>query len=316
MKKQLFKIGKLNVTPLKIIILVVLLVVISVGAVFSVNAYNNYVREQNIKTAIEQIDKQYNEFINGDRAKKVEILGNFVKNQKAYAKSTEETYTEVKGYYAVTIKKMAKVFTQNYADKIDKAQLTEEEIKAIDKNVKDNKFDDVKMLNSKIATLKEIKTLVSDEKSVVYADDSSSLKELETLLDDAIKNCETKVEEINKAKKTYEQKLKEEAERKAKEEAERKAQAEQQAQQSNSSNNSFDNGGSSYSGGSSNETYSSSNNDGNQPYSKSYCDGWDENGNYIGRTYGYSDGTIRDENGKILTSREEMEEFGMKILYY
>ena len=145
-----------------IIIAVVCVAIIAVvGTIFGVNAYNNYTIQQQTEQQIKSIDDTYSKFTKEtDRAKKLVILSNFIKNKPSTSDEIKvEVLNSVEPKYNETLAKMQKFFTDDY-----------------DKTIKDNTIDsktlektnDKKKLQSCIDNLEALKKTIDSEKSNVF----------------------------------------------------------------------------------------------------------------------------------------------------
>jgi len=145
-----------------IIIAVVCVAIIAVvGTIFGVNAYNNYTIQQQTEQQIKSIDDTYSKFTKEtDRAKKLVILSDFIKNKPSTSDEIKvEVLNSVEPKYNETLAKMQKFFTDDY-----------------DKTIKDNTIDsktlektnDKKKLQSCIDNLEALKKTIDSEKSNVF----------------------------------------------------------------------------------------------------------------------------------------------------
>lgn len=145
-----------------IIIAVVCVAIIAVvGTIFGVNAYNNYTIQQQTEQQVKSIDDTYSKFTKEtDRAKKLVILSDFIKNKPSTSDEIKvEVLNSVEPKYNETLAKMQKFFTDDY-----------------DKTIKDNtidsktleKTDDKKKLQSCIDNLEALKKTIDSEKSNVF----------------------------------------------------------------------------------------------------------------------------------------------------
>lgn len=144
-----------------IIIAVVCVAIIAVvGTIFGVNAYNNYTIQQQTEQQVKNIDDTYSKFTKEtDRAKKLVILSDFIKNKPSTSDEIKvEVLNSVEPKYNETLAKMQKFFTDDY-----------------DKTIKDNTIDsktlektnDKKKLQSCIDNLEALKKTIDSEKSNV-----------------------------------------------------------------------------------------------------------------------------------------------------
>lgn len=280
-----------------IIIAVVCVAIIAVvGTIFGVNAYNNYTIQQQTEQQVKSIDDTYSKFTKEtDRAKKLVILSDFIKNKPSTSDEIKvEVLNSVEPKYNETLAKMQKFFTDDY-----------------DKTIKDNTIDsktlektnDKKKLQSCIDNLEALKKTIDSEKSnVFYKKDIGNYDkkpdELISSYNDRITAIE-KVEAEAKAKKEAEAKKK--AEEKAKQEKKKQTESNNTNNNDNSysdntnsysdSGNSYDNGDNNYSSNDSN--YSSGNNSSSSSSNYSYWSYTNENGTY----YHDSNGNKWDSNG-------------------
>lgn len=145
-----------------IIIAVVCVTIIAVvGTIFGVNAYNNYTIQQQTEQQVKSIDDTYSKFTKEtDRAKKLAILSDFIKNKPSTSDEIKvEVLNSVEPKYNETLAKMQKFFTDDY-----------------DKTIKDNTIDsktlektnDKKKLQSCIDNLEALKKTIDSEKSNVF----------------------------------------------------------------------------------------------------------------------------------------------------
>lgn len=125
-----------------------------------------------------------------------------------------------------------------------------------------------------------------DNQKLIFEDAKKDSKKFIDQINEQISRYQTRIDDVNKAKAEDESKAQEEA-----------TKAQQQAsQQNNYSSNSGSNysGGSGYSDGSSNSGYSGGFSNGGGKVVIKTMDVYDENGNYVGSTHWYSDGTCDD----------------------
>lgn len=280
-----------------IIIAVVCVAIIAVvGTIFGVNAYNNYTIQQQTEQQDKSIDDTYSKFTKEtDRAKKLVILSDFIKNKPSTSDEIKvEVLNSVEPKYNETLAKMQKFFTDDY-----------------DKTIKDNTIDsktlektnDKKKLQSCIDNLEALKKTIDSEKSdVFYKNDIGNYDkkpdELISLYNDRITAIE-KAEAEAKAKKEAEAKKK--AEEKAKQEKKKQTESSNTNNTDNSysdntnsysdSENNYDSGNNNYSSNDSN--YSGGNNSSSSSSNYSYWSYTNENGTY----YHDSNGNKWDSNG-------------------
>lgn len=291
-----------------IIIAVVCVAIIAVvGTIFGVNAYNNYTIQQQTEQQIKSIDDTYSKFTKEtDRAKKLVILSDFIKNKLSTSDEIKvEVLNSVEPKYNETLAKMQKFFTDDY-----------------DKIIKDNTIDsktlektnDKKKLQSCIDNLEALKKTIDSEKSNVFY--KKDIGNYDKKPDELISSYNDRITAIEKAE--AEAKAKKEAEAKKKAEEKAKQEKKKQTESSNTNNtdnsysdntNSYDNGDNNYSSNDGN--YSSGNNynydSGNSSSSSNsshgnwtYRYGDDENG------YSYSDnnGNHWDDEGHTWTDED------------
>ena len=196
-----------------IIIAVVCVAIIAVvGTIFGVNAYNNYTIQQQTEQQVKSIDDTYSKFTKEtDRAKKLVILSDFIKNKPSTSDEIKvEVLNSVEPKYNETLAKMQKFFTDDY-----------------DKTIKDNTIDsktlektnDKKKLQSCIDNLEALKKTIDSEKSNVFY--KKDIGNYDIKPDELISSYNDRITAIEKA----------EAEAKAKKEAEAKKKAEEKAKQ-------------------------------------------------------------------------------------
>ena len=289
-----------------IIIAVVCVAIIAVvGTIFGVNAYNNYTIQQQTEQQIKSIDDTYSKFTKEtDRAKKLVILSDFIKNKPSTSDEIKvEVLNSVEPKYNETLAKMQKFFTDDY-----------------DKTIKDNTIDsktlektnDKKKLQSCIYNLEALKKTIDSEKSNVFY--KENIGNYDKKPDELISSYNDRITAIEKAE--AEAKAKKEAEAKKKAEEKAKQEKKKQTESSNTNNtdnsysdntNSYSDSGNSYDSGNNNyssndSNYSSGNNynydSGNSSSSSSekHYDSWyeDENGKSY---YDESTGEAWDDNG-------------------
>lgn len=192
-----------------IIIAVVCVAIIAVvGTIFGVNAYNNYTIQQQTEQQVKSIDDTYSKFTKEtDRAKKLVILSDFIKNKPSTSDEIKvEVLNSVEPKYNETLAKMQKFFTDDY-----------------DKTIKDNTIDsktlektnDKKKLQSCIDNLEALKKTIDFEKSNVFY--KNDIGNYDKKPNELISSYNDRITAIEKA----------EAEAKAKKEAEAKKKAEE-----------------------------------------------------------------------------------------
>lgn len=241
-----------------IIIAVVCVAIIAVvGTIFGVNAYNNYTIQQQTEQQVKSIDDTYSKFTKEtDRAKKLVILSDFIKNKPSTSDEIKvEVLNSVEPKYNETLAKMQKFFTDDY-----------------DKAIKDNTIDsktlektnDKKKLQSCIDNLEALKKTIDFEKSNVFY--KNDIGNYDKKPNELISSYNDRITAIEKAE--AEAKAKKEAEEKAKQEKKKQTESSNTNNTDNSysdntnsysdSGNSYDNGDNNYSSNDSN--YSSGNN--------------------------------------------------------
>lgn len=299
-----------------IIIAVVCVAIIAVvGTIFGVNAYNNYTIQQQTEQQDKSIDDTYSKFTKEtDRAKKLVILSDFIKNKPSTSDEIKvEVLNSVEPKYNETLAKMQKFFTDDY-----------------DKTIKDNTIDsktlektnDKKKLQSCIDNLEALKKTIDSEKSNVFY--KKDIGNYDKKPNELISSYNDRITAIEKAE--AEAKAKKEAEAKKKAEEKAKQEKKKQTESSNTKNNDnsysdntdsySDSGNNNYSSNDSN--YSNGNNynydSGNSSSGSSSSHGdWthkygdDENG------YSYFDnnGNAWDDNGNTWNYNDARKEFGM-----
>uniref|UniRef100_UPI003FED9F8F hypothetical protein n=1 Tax=Ruminococcus bromii TaxID=40518 RepID=UPI003FED9F8F len=278
-----------------IIIAVVCVAIIAVvGTIFGVNAYNNYTIQQQTEQQDKSIDDTYSKFTKEtDRAKKLVILSDFIKNKPSTSDEIKvEVLNSVEPKYNETLAKMQKFFTDDY-----------------DKTIKDNTIDsktlektnDKKKLQSCIDNLEALKKTIDSEKSDVFY--KNDIGNYDKKPDELISSYNDRITAIEKA----EAKAKKEAEAKKKAEEKAKQEKKKQTESSNTNNtdnsysdntnsysdseNNYDSGNNNYSSNDSN--YSGGNNSSSSSSNYSYWSYTNENGTY----YHDSNGNKWDSNG-------------------
>lgn len=280
-----------------IIIAVVCVTIIAVvGTIFGVNAYNNYTIQQQTEQQVKSIDDTYLKFTKEtDRAKKLVILSDFIKNKPSTSDEIKvEVLNSVEPKYNETLAKMQKFFTDDY-----------------DKTIKDNTIDsktlektnDKKKLQSCIDNLEALKKTIDSEKSNVFY--KKDIGNYDKKPDELISSYNDRITAIEKAE--AEAKAKKEAEAKKKAEEKAKQEKKKQTESSNTNNNdnsysdntnsysdsgnSYDNGDNNYSSNDGN--YSSGNNSSSSSSNYSYWSYTNENGT----SYHDSNGNRWHSNG-------------------
>lgn len=299
-----------------IIIAVVCVAIIAVvGTIFGVNAYNNYTIQQQTEQQDKSIDDTYSRFTKEtDRAKKLVILSDFIKNKPSTSDEIKvEVLNSVEPKYNETLAKMQKFFTDDY-----------------DKTIKDNTIDsktlektnDKKMLQSCIDNLEALKKTIDSEKSNVFY--KKDIGNYDKKPDELISSYNDRITAIEKAEAEAKAKKEAEAKKKAEEKAKQEKKKQTESSNTNNNDNSYsdntnsysDSGNNNYSSNDSN--YSSGNNynydSGNSSSSSSSSNGnWtrkygdDENGYY----YFDDNGNAWDDNGNTWNYGEMRDAFGM-----
>lgn len=274
-----------------IIIAVVCVAIIAVvGTIFGVNAYNNYTIQQQTEQQVKSIDDTYSKFTKEtDRAKKLVILSDFIKNKPSTSDEIKvEVLNSVEPKYNETLAKMQKFFTDDY-----------------DKTIKDNtidsktleKTDDKKKLQSCIDNLEALKKTIDSEKSNVFY--KENIGNYDKKPDELISSYNDRITAIEKAEAEAKAKKEAEAKKKAEEKAKQEKKKQTESSNANNNDNSYSDNTNSYSD-SGNNNYSSndSNYSGGNNSSSSSGDYnvWiytNENGSY----YHDSNGNRWDSNG-------------------
>lgn len=284
-----------------IIIAVVCVAIIAVvGTIFGVNAYNNYTIQQQTEQQVKSIDDTYSKFTKEtDRAKKLVILSDFIKNKPSTSDEIKvEVLNSVEPKYNETLAKMQKFFTDDY-----------------DKTIKDNtidsktleKTDDKKKLQSCIDNLEALKKTIDSEKSNVFY--KENIGNYDKKPDELISSYNDRITAIEKAE--AEAKAKKEAESKKKAEEKAKQEKKKQTESSNTNNNdnSYSDNTNSYSDSgnnnySSNDSNYSSGNNYNYDSGNSSSGSSSSNGNWTtkhenenGSTYFDDEGNAWDDEG-------------------
>lgn len=299
-----------------IIIAVVCVAIIAVvGTIFGVNAYNNYTIQQQTEQQIKSIDDTYSKFTKEtDRAKKLVILSDFIKNKPSTSDEIKvEVLNSVEPKYNETLAKMQKFFTDDY-----------------DKTIKDNTIDsktlektnDKKKLQSCIDNLEALKKTIDSEKSNVFY--KKDIGNYDKKPDELISSYNDRITAIEKAEAEAKAKKEAEAKKKAEEKAKQEKKKQTESSNTNNTDNSYsdntnsysDSGNNNYSSNDSN--YSSGNNynydSGNSSSGSSSSHGdWtlrygDEENGY---TYSDDKGNAWDDNGNTWNYNDARKEFGM-----
>lgn len=283
-----------------IIIAVVCVAIIAVvGTIFGVNAYNNYTIQQQTEQQVKSIDDTYSKFTKEtDRAKKLVILSDFIKNKPSTSDEIKvEVLNSVEPKYNETLAKMQKFFTDDY-----------------DKTIKDNTIDsktlektnDKKKLQSCIDNLEALKKTIDSEKSNVFY--KNDIGNYDKKPDELISSYNDRITAIEKAE--AEAKAKKEAEAKKKAEEKAKQEKKEQTESSNTNNtdksysdntNSYNDSGNSYDNGDNNYSSNDSNYSGGNSYNYNSDSSSDsDSGYYWKQTYTNEDGkkSYSDSTGK------------------
>lgn len=283
-----------------IIIAVVCVAIIAVvGTIFGVNAYNNYTIQQQTEQQDKSIDDTYSKFTKEtDRAKKLVILSDFIKNKPSTSDEIKvEVLNSVEPKYNETLAKMQKFFTDDY-----------------DKTIKDNTIDsktlektnDKKKLQSCIDNLEALKKTIDSEKSNVFY--NKNIGNYDKKPDELISSYNDRITAIEKAE--AEAKAKKEAEAKKKAEEKAKQEKKEQTESSNTNNtdksysdntNSYNDSGNSYDNGDNNYSSNDSNYSGGNSYNYNSDSSSDsDSGYYWKQTYTNEDGkkSYSDSTGK------------------
>lgn len=287
---------KLKKKVIIIIAVVCVAIIAVVGTIFGVNAYNNYTIQQQTEQQVKSIDDTYSKFTKEtDRAKKLVILSDFIKNKPSTSDEIKvEVLNSVEPKYNETFAKMQKFFTDDY-----------------DKTIKDNTIDsktlektnDKKKLQSCIDNLEALKKTIDSEKSDVFY--KNDIGNYDKKPDEFISSYNDRITAIEKAE--AEAKAKKEAEAKKKAEEKAKQEKKKQTESSNTNNtdnsysdgtNSYSDSGNSYDSGNNNyssndSNYSSGNNSSSSSSNYSYWSYTNENGT----SYHDSNGNRWHSNG-------------------
>lgn len=284
-----------------IIIAVVCVAIIAVvGTIFGVNAYNNYTIQQQTEQQVKSIDDTYSKFTKEtDRAKKLVILSDFIKNKPSTSDEIKvEVLNSVEPKYNETLAKMQKFFTDDY-----------------DKTIKDNTIDsktlektnNKKMLQSCIDNLEALKKTIDSEKSNVFY--KKDIGNYDKKPDKLISSYNDRITAIEKAEAEAKAKKEAEAKKKAEEKAKQEKKKQTESSNTNNTDNSYSDNTNSYSD-SGNNNYSS--NDGNYSNGNNYnydsgnssSDSSSPNGNWTtkhenenGSTYFDDEGNAWDDEG-------------------
>lgn len=246
-----------------IIIAVVCVAIIAVvGTIFGVNAYNNYTIQQQTEQQDKSIDDTYSKFTKEtDRAKKLVILSDFIKNKPSTSDEIKvKVLNSVEPKYNETLAKMQKFFTDDY-----------------DKTIKDNTIDsktlektnDKKKLQSCIDNLEALKKTFDSEKSNVFY--KNDIGNYDKKPDELISSYNDRITAIEKAEAEAKAKKEAEAKKKAEEKAKQEKKKQTESSNTNNTDNSYSDNTNSYSennydSGNNNYSYNDSNYSGGNNY--------------------------------------------------
>ena len=284
-----------------IIIAVVCVAIIAVvGTIFGVNAYNNYTIQQQTEQQVKSIDDTYSKFTKEtDRAKKLVILSDFIKNKPSTSDEIKvEVLNSVEPKYNETLAKMQKFFTDDY-----------------DKTIKDNTIDsktlkktnDKKKLQSCIDNLEALKKTIDSEKSNVFY--KKDIGNYDKKPDELISSYNDRITAIEKAEAEAKAKKEAEAKKKAEEKAKQEKKKQTESSNTNNTDNSYSDNTNSYSDSgnnnySSNDSNYSSGNNYNYDSGNSSSGSSSSNGNWTtkhenenGSTYFDDEGNAWDDEG-------------------
>ena len=301
-----------------IIIAVVCVAIIAViGTIFGVNAYNNYTIQQQTEQQVKSIDDTYSKFTKEtDRAKKLVILSDFIKNKPSTSDEIKvEVLNSVEPKYNETLAKMQKFFTDDYDRTINDYTIDSKTLETTN---------DKKKLQSCIDNLEALKKTIDSEKSNVFY--KKDIDNYDKKPDELISSYNDRITAIEKAE--AEAKAKKEAEAKKKAEEKAKQEKKKQTESSNTNNNdnsysdntnSYSDSGNSYDSGNNNYSSNDSNYSGGNNYnydsgnsssssSEKHYDSWyeDENGKSY---YDESTGEAWDNNGNTWNYKDVQEWF-------
>lgn len=284
-----------------IIIAVVCVAIIAVvGTIFGVNAYNNYTIQQQTEQQVKSIDDTYSKFTKEtDRAKKLVILSDFIKNKPSTSDEIKvEVLNSVEPKYNETLAKMQKFFTDDY-----------------DKTIKDNTIDsktlektnEKKKLQSCIDNLEALKKTIDSEKSNVFY--KKDIGNYDKKPDELISSYNDRITAIEKAEAEAKAKKEAEAKKKAEEKAKQEKKKQTESSNTNNTDNSYSDNTNSYSDSgsnnySSNDSNYSSGNNYNYDSGNSSSGSSSSNGNWTtkhenenGSTYFDDEGNAWDDEG-------------------
>ena len=150
-----------------IVIVIIIAIVIGVGAIFGIRAYNAHITQQQIDERTKAIEDVYAEFeAETNREAKLIILSNFITAKPSTADETSLTVLEaVEPLYTETLTKMRQYFIDDYNTVIDENTFPEADIS-----------EDREKLLTAIDTLLALSETVEDEKSIVFFSDSTGAK--------------------------------------------------------------------------------------------------------------------------------------------
>lgn len=191
----------------KIIGIAVLVLAVMVG-VIGYFAYQENVKQKNIKTQIGKIESVQKEFKkSSDRKRKFELLKTTLKEQKKY-ENDKEHYKKISDEYTKVISKMQRTFINEY-DNTYKDSVIED----IENNT------DSSIITTKKETLSELAKTINTEKEYTFSNVKDAEK-YENKINDLINTYSdrlNKIEEDKKAEEEAKQKAEEEAKQKAEE---------------------------------------------------------------------------------------------------
>lgn len=196
----------------KIISIAILLIAIIIGIVGYL-AYQENVKEKNIKTQIGKVNSVQKEFEgSSDRKRKLELLKTTLKDQKEYEEN-EKHYKKVSNEYSKVILVMQKNFINEY-DKTYKENIIED----IGNNT------DSATITEKSEALSELTNTINAEKGYTFSNEKEA-EEYQNKINDLINTYSDRLNKIEdkKAEEEANQKAEEEAKQKAEKEAKQKA---------------------------------------------------------------------------------------------
>ena len=157
-----------------IVIVIIAAVVICVGAIFGVRAYNDYIMQQQIEERTKDIEDVYAEFEEEtDRETKLKILSDFIIAKPSTADEISSAVLEaIEPLYIDTLTNMRQVFIGDYNTVIDENTFSEADIS-----------EDREKLLTAIDALSALGETVEDEKSIVFFSDSTGAKDIANQID-------------------------------------------------------------------------------------------------------------------------------------